>query len=81
MRNPYGEATTDPGRVRDPQSATHPAEIAALLGDDFCGQGPDNGRVGRLTVLIGPVRLRLGLLHCTDNQSPETASPRGAPVE
>src|SRR5204863_3520321 len=79
--NPYREATTDPGRVRDPESPTHPAEITAVLGDDLCGQGPDEGSLGRVAVLVEPVRLRLGLLHRSDNQPPETTCPRASPID
>ena len=81
MRDPYGDAVPDPGRVRYPESPTHPAEITAVLGDDLCGQGPNDGSLGRVAVLVERVRLRLGLLHRSDNEPPETTGPWASPVD
>jgi hypothetical protein len=52
-----------------------------VLGDDLCGQGPDDSSLGRVAVLVEPVCLRLGLLHRSDNEPSETTCPRASPID
>ncbi len=56
--------TTDPGRVRVlPRARRIPLRSPPCCGRRLGGQGPDDGSLRRVAVLVEPVRLRLGLLH------------------
>ena len=62
VRDPHGDAVTDPGRVRVPQRPTHPGEVTAVLGGHLSGEGPNEGRAGWVAILVEWVRLRHGLV-------------------
>ncbi|MFC7740837.1 hypothetical protein ACFQXA_07415 [Nocardiopsis composta] len=63
MRDPHGDAVTDPCRVRVPVRSPHPREFAAMAGRDLGGQAPDEGGVGRIAMLVERMDIRTGLLH------------------
>jgi hypothetical protein len=63
VRDPHGDAVTDPGRVRVPECPTHPGEVTAVLGGHLGGEAPGGGHIGGVAILVEWVRLRRGLLH------------------
>ncbi|GAB3837393.1 hypothetical protein [Kribbella italica] len=52
MRDPNGDAVTDPRRVRVSVGSPHPREVAAVAGGHFGGQVTDEGYVGRVAILV-----------------------------
>src|SRR3954463_5918283 len=63
VRDPHGDAVTDPGRVRVPACPTHPVEVTAVLGGHLGGQAPNEGGASWVAILVEWMCLRRGLLH------------------
>jgi hypothetical protein len=61
VRDPDGDAVTDPCRVRVPVRSPHPREITAVEGGDFAGQSANESCIGRITMRVERMGLRAGL--------------------
>ncbi|GLZ78187.1 hypothetical protein Afil01_29940 [Actinorhabdospora filicis] len=63
VRDPHGDAVTDPRRVRVPVRSPHPREVTAVVGRHFGGQALDDGYSGRVAMPVEWMGIRAGLCH------------------
>ena len=63
MRDPHGDAVTNPRRVRVPIGSLHSREFATKVSRHLSGQAPDKGCADRVTILVERMNTCTGLFH------------------